>query len=338
MVRQKTNGRKEQSPSRILDTAYAFRHARVLLSSFELGIFTAIGDRPKDSIEVARILGTSGRATDRLMNALCGMKFLKKKGNKFWNTPLTSRYLVKDSPEYLGGLMHQVALWKTWSTLTEAVREGTSVIARGVVAQRENNWLESFIEAMHMRARKQAGPIVRLMDLSRVHRVLDVGGGSAAFSMAFVRARKGIKAVVFDLPQVVVLTRKYIEAEGLTNSIETVAGNYELHSLGSGFDVVFLSAIIHSNPVEVNRALFKKAYEALTPDGRLVVLDHIMSEDRTSPLAGALFSLNMLVGTQAGDTFTESEIRQWMTEAGFKDIRRKSTPFGTDLLIGKKKK
>jgi len=62
-----------------------------------------------------------------------------------------------------------------------------------------------------------------------------------------------------------------------------------------------------------------------------------MREDRTTPLAGAFFSLNMLVGTKAGDTYTESEIRQWMTEAGFKDIRRKSTPFGTDLMIGKKK-
>jgi 2-polyprenyl-3-methyl-5-hydroxy-6-metoxy-1,4-benzoquinol methylase len=337
MARHTTKSKKKQSPSRILDMVYAFRPARVLLTSFELGIFTAIGDSPKESREIAQTLGTSERATDRLMNVLCGMGFLKKKGSRFLNTPLTARYLVKDTPDYLAGLMHQVDLWKTWSTLTQAVREGSSVTVRGEIGDRGSGWLEAFIEAMHMRAQGQAGIVARLINLRGVRRVLDVGGGSGAFSMAFVRTKKGVQAVVFDLPQVTVLTRKFLEGEGLTNSIKTTDGNYETDSLGSGFDVVFLSAIIHSNSAEVNRLLFKKANDALTPEGRLVVLDHVMREDRTAPLAGAFFSLNMLVGTKAGDTYTESEIRQWMTEAGFKYIRRKSTPFGTDLMIGKKK-
>ena len=337
MARHTTKSKKEQSPSRILDTVYAFRSARVLLASFELGIFTAIGDSPKESREIAQTLRTSERATDRLMNALCGMGFLKKKGGRFLNTPLTARYLVKDRPDYLAGLMHQVALWKTWSTLTQAVREGSSVTVRGEIGDRGNEWLEAFIEAMHMRARGQAGIVARLINLRGVRKVLDVGGGSGAFSIAFVKTKKEIQAVVFDLPQVTILTRKFLESEGLMNNIATMDGNYETDSLGNGFDLVFLSAIIHSNSAETNQLLFKKANDALTPGGRLVVLDHVMREDRTAPLAGAFFSLNMLVGTKAGDTYTESEIQQWMTEAGFKDIRRKSTPFGTDLMIGKKK-
>jgi len=337
MARHTTKSKKEQSASRIFDTVYAFRSARVLLTSFELGIFTAIGDSPKKSGEIAGALGTSERATDRLMNALCGMGFLKKKGSMFLNTPLTARYLVKGKPDYLAGLMHQVALWKTWSTLTQAVREGSPVTTRGEIGDRGDEWLEAFIEAMHMRARGQADIVAGLINLRGVKKVLDVGGGSGAFAMAFVRARKDIHAVVFDLPQVTPLTRKFLEKEGLSNSIETVNGNYETDSLGSGFDIVFLSAIIHSNSVDVNRLLFKKANDALIPGGRLVVLDHVMNEDRTAPLAGAFFSLNMLVGTKAGDTYTESEIREWMTETGFKDIRRKRTPFGTELMIGKKK-
>ena len=337
MARHTTKSKKKQSPSRILDTISAFRPARVLLTSFELGIFTAIGDGPKESREIAQTLGTSERATDRLMNALCGMGFLKKRSGRFQNAPLTARYLVKDRPDYLAGLMHQVGLWERWSTLSQAVREGSPVTVHGEIGDQGSGWLEAFIEAMHMRARGQAGIVARSINLRGVKRVLDVGGGSGAFSMAFVRTKKGLQAVVFDLPQVTILTRRFLEAEGLTNSIETTNGNYETDSLGSGFDLVFLSAIIHSNSAEVNRLLFKKTYDALTPEGRLVVLDHVMREDRTTPLAGAFFSLNMLVGTKAGDTYTESEIRQWMTEAGFKDIRRKSTPFGTDLMIGKKK-
>ena len=109
MARCTTKDKKEQFPSRIFDTVYAFRSARVLLTWFELGIFSAIGDSPKNSKEIAQTLGTSERATDRLMNALCGMGFLKKKGGGFLNTPLTARYLVKDKPDYLAGLMHQVS-------------------------------------------------------------------------------------------------------------------------------------------------------------------------------------------------------------------------------------
>ena len=100
MAKYTTKSKKDQSPNRILDTIYSFRPARVLLTSFELGIFTAIGDSPKESREIAQTLGTSEHATDRLMNALCGMGLLKKKGGRFLNTPLAARYLVKDRPDY----------------------------------------------------------------------------------------------------------------------------------------------------------------------------------------------------------------------------------------------
>jgi SAM-dependent methyltransferase len=300
-------------------------------------MFTAIGDSSKTAAEVAVLIKTNERATDRLMDALCGMGLLRKKSGRFSNTPLSGRFLVEGKPDYMAGLMHSVHLWRTWSTLTDAVRAGTTVVQREVVNEQGVNWLNAFIAAMHMRAYKQAPALVKLLDLRGVRRVLDVGGGSGAYSMAFVRTKKGIHATVFDLPNVVPLAIRYIESEKLVERISTVAGDYEVDSLGSGFDLVFLSAIIHSDSVDINRQLVKKAYDALNPNGQLVIQDHIMDEDRTAPLAGALFSLNMLVGTQTGDTFTESEIRSWMDEAGFKNIRRKDNPVTTGLMMGRKR-
>jgi ubiquinone/menaquinone biosynthesis C-methylase UbiE len=199
------------------------------------------------------------------------------------------------------------------------------------------DWLEAFIAAMHMRATRQAPAIVKLINLKGVKRVLDVGGGSGVFSMAFVRARKGITAVIFDLPNVISLTKRYIDAENLGSLISVTGGDYTIDPLVNGFDLVFMSAIIHSNSPEINKQLFRKAFEALNPDGRLVVLDYIMNDDRTSPAAGAYFSINMLVGTRDGDTFTESEVCNWMEDAGFKKISKKKTLFGTGLLTGIKK-
>jgi SAM-dependent methyltransferase len=337
MSRPLQNKKRRLSPSSIHDTIYAFRTARVLLTAHELDLFTALDAGLKTSAEAARLLRTDERATDRLMNALCAMGYLAKKRGAFSNTPVAACFLVKGKPEYLAGLMHSASLWRTWSTLTDAVRAGTSVMVRGEVNERAEDWLEAFIAAMHARAFQQAPAVVKLLDLRGVRRVLDVGGGSGAFSMAFVRAKKDIHAVVFDLPNVIPLSRKYIDGEHLSDRIDAAVGDYTVDSLGSDFDLAFLSAVIHSNSAEVNKQLFRKVADALNSNGQIVIQDHIMSEDRTAPLAGALFALNMLVGTKAGDTYTESEVRAWMEEAGFKNIRRKGSPLGNSLMIGRKK-
>jgi 2-polyprenyl-3-methyl-5-hydroxy-6-metoxy-1,4-benzoquinol methylase len=323
------------SPDSIREIAHACQRSRVLLTAYELGVFTALGDASKSSAEVATKLKTDPRATDRLMNALCAIGLLEKKGDKFSNTPATARFLVQGKPEYMAGLMHTVHLWDTWSTLTPAVREGKSV-GRPPVNERGEKWLTAFIAAMHDRAKKQAPVVASLLDLSGVSRVLDVGGGSGAFAMAFVCAKAGISATVFDLPNVVSLTQTYIEQEGLADKVKTVAGDYMVDDLGSGFDLVFLSAIIHSNSVEENLKLIRKCAQALSPQGQVVVQDFIMDEDRTSPAHGALFALNMLVGTEAGDTYTEAEVRSWMEETGLSNFIRKDTHFGTALIMGRK--
>jgi precorrin-6B methylase 2 len=332
------HSRKRQaiSSTAILDTVYGFRQARVFLTAFELGVFTQLGASPKTATELSSVLGTNVRATDRLLDALCAMGFLTKNNDRFSNTPVTAHFLVKGKPDYMAGLMHSVGLWKTWSTLTDAVRAGTSVVAHGPANNGGSIWVEAFISAMHMRAYKTAPRIVKLLDLKGVRRVLDLGGGSGAYSIAFAHANNDIRVVLFDLPTVTPLTQTYVAASNVGDRIQIVDGDYTVDSLGHGFDLIFLSAIIHSNSVDINRMLFKKSLEALNPNGQLVIQDHIMNEDRTAPLAGALFSLNMLVGTKAGDTFTGFEIQAWMKEAGFKKILQKRNPTGPGVILGRK--
>jgi SAM-dependent methyltransferase len=317
-----------------MEMATAFQRSRTLLTAFELGLFTTLESEARTSEEVAVALGTEPRATDRLMNALTALELLEKRDGRFRNLPMAGKYLVKGRPDYLGGLGHTNHLWDTWSRLTPVVRMGRAE-GIGETSQREDEWLRPFIAAMHMRARQSAGQVVAMLDLDGVSRVLDVGGGSGAYAMAFVRARRGISAVVFDLPKVVPLTRMYTAQEGLAAEVSTVTGNYLEDSLGEGFDLVFMSAVIHSNAAKSNRLLFRKAAQALVPGGQLVVQDFLMSEDRSGPLQPALFALNMLVGTPEGDTYTEPEVRAWMVETGFHEVRRVDTPVGTNLMIGK---
>lgn len=316
------------------DAASAFQRSRAFLTAVELGLFASLGTSEKTSAAVAAELGTDARATDRLMNALASAGFILKKGGAFANGPDGKRFLVPQSPEYLGGLMHQVNLWESWSTLTEAVRRGTSVYEKA--ATRQADWSESFISAMHDRARRIAPGAVALVGIEGVQKMLDVGGGSGAYSASFVKAGPGIRATVFDLPEVLPITRRFLDLEGVLDRVDTAGGDYLEDPLPSGYDLVLLSAILHSLAPEECRLLIGKCASALNAGGRLVVQEFFMDEGRTGPPRAALFALNMLVGTEQGDTYTAGEVRAWMEAAGLSNVERRETGPDTAILVGRK--
>jgi hypothetical protein len=323
-------------PGELMEMVNAFRISKIILSAYELGIFTLLKDHSMTSLESADKMKMDRRSTDRFMNTLVSVGLLKKTDGQFSNTAFSQNYLAKGASAYLEGLSHQVHLWKTWSTLTDAIKAGTTVAVEKPIGERDEEWLTSFIAAMHTRAVPQSREIADILDLTNTKSILDVGGGSGAFAFEFISRNKDSKAVVFDLPAVVPLTKKYIQQAGLTSSVETLAGDYLIDDLGSGYDLIFVSAVIHINSPEENKLLVNKCSEALNSKGQLVILDHFMSEDRTQPLAGTIFALNMLVGTKHGDTYTESEVRSWMHDAGLKEIVRKDSKQGTSLMIGRK--
>ena len=321
------------TPAAIRELAMNFQSSRVLLTAVELRVFSLIGDGGLTSAEVAGRAASHPRATDRLLNALCAMRLLVKREDRFWNTPQSRRYLDDSSPDFAAGLGHTASMWHSWSGLTDAVREGKPAL-RAAINDRGDAWLKPFIAAMHYRAAQQAPEMADLIGLAGVKRVLDVGGGSGAFAAAFAAKEPGLVAVVFDLPNVVPLTRDYIAEAGLTGRVTTAVGDYLADPLPKGFDLVFLSAVIHSNSPEQNAALLASCAAALNPGGRVAVVDWVMEDDRVTPPGGAFFALNMLVATDQGDTFTEREIRGWMNEAGLAPGPRIDTGSGTSIVIG----
>jgi SAM-dependent methyltransferase len=270
------------------------------------------------------------------LNALVAIGLVKKQDDIFRNTDFTAEFLVKNSPAYLGGLGLSNQTWNTWSTLSEAVGKGTTIAMNAPINDRAEEWRDSFIRAMHFRAGQQAIEIASVLDLGTARRILDVGGGSGAFAFGMIRRNPAITATIFDLPNITPITSRYVQSSGLAGKVQVVNGDYLVDDLGNGFDLVFMSAIIHINSPDENRLLIRKGAEALNPGGQLVIVDHIMNEDRTEPAVGAFFALNMLVGTQRGDTYTEKEISCWMQDAGLIAISMKEMPSGIQLMTGKR--
>lgn len=320
------------TPEGIQELANLFRKSRALLSAFELDLFTALGQESLSAEELAAAVGADARGVDRLLNACAGLGLVRKDEDLFSNTPESLRYLSAKSPDYLSGLAHTNNVYASWNTLTEAVRKGGRVTPRPSGSEANTR---AFIEAMHRRARGDAGRLAVVLDLACARRVLDVGGGSGVYSMAMCRANPDLSAVVLDLPHVTPLTRAYVAAEGFEGRITTLDGDYLEADFGGGFDLVFLSAVVHINSAAENRQLVRKAAAALNPGGRVAVVDFVMDEHRAGPLFGALFALNMLVNTERGDTYTEAEIRSWMEAAGLSDFRRLPSGPHTSLVTGR---
>lgn len=332
------NGEMRYKLDSFKELVVAFQKSRIILTAYELGVFSVIGKDGANSKQIAAKIKADRRATERLMNALCAIGLLKKEGDEFFNTKFSEKYLIKDSPDYITGLMHMNDMWRRWSRLTEVVITG-SALDEVIDKKKERYWREAFIAAMHDRAKVIAYALVEMLDLSDVKKVLDLGGGSGDYAIAFAKAGKGIVATIFDLPDVIPLTKKYIAKEGMKkDKINFISGDYRVDDLGEGYDLIFLSQVIHSNSIRDNIKLMKKCKQALNIGGQIVVQDFIIDEDRTMPMHAALFSINMLVGTEAGDTYTEKEVIGWLKEAGFKNMRREDTNWGTTLIIAYKSK
>jgi SAM-dependent methyltransferase len=311
---------------------HVWRESRIVLTAIELDLFTAVGNGATVA-EVARGLKTDRRGTDLLLHALAALGLVEKHGETFSNSPLAARFLCAGSPDdRRGALLHTAALWHRWSGLTQCVRTGEPA-ARG---PRDEADTEAFIAAMHSNATQRAPALVAALDPSGVRRVLDVGGGSGGYAIALARAVPALRAEVLDLPDVLPLTTRYVAAAGLADRVTTKAGDLNTDDLGTGYDLVLISAICHMNSAAQNADLIRRAARALVPGGRVVVHDHVLEPDRTAPKAGALFAVNMLVNTPTGGNYTEEEYFGWMREAGLGDIAHLRLPGPTGLVVGRR--
>jgi predicted O-methyltransferase YrrM len=248
------------------------------------------------------------------------MELLVKKGGKYFCPPPLSAFLSKNTPESILAMVHHMAhVWQRWSKLTARVEENED--PGNVPESQEANQIPAFIDAMHVIAARLAPGIVAAVGAGKVRNLLDVGGASGTYTLAFLQAVPEMKATLFDRPEVVEMARKRLGEAGVLDRVALVGGDFYRDEFPPGHDLAFVSAIIHQNSPEQNLDLYQKGFRALVPGGRIVIRDHIMEPDRTQPRDGAIFAVNMLVGTSGGNTYTYEEVHSGLEQAGFTRIR-----------------
>ncbi len=319
-------------PDPILRLSRAFMEARVLLSAAELDLFTQVARRPGTAADLAQARRWQVRPLTVLLDALVAMALLEKHEGVYFCPPEIAGKLSADSPDsLLASVLHAADLWENWSGLTALVAGGKPG------APTRLDYVRAFIGAMHVTARHLAPRLVAAVNPAGARRLLDLGGASGTYTMAFLDAVPDLEATLFDLPDVIPLARERLEAAGYLDRVTLVPGDYLTNPLPGGHDLAWLSAVIHSNGPEENFALYRKVCGALVPGGRIIIRDHVMNPDRTGPRAGALFAINMLVATRAGGTYTFDEIADALRRAGFTDVRQLQTGDAMDALVEARK-
>ncbi|MGQ9573322.1 MAG: methyltransferase [Dehalococcoidia bacterium] len=323
----------------VLRTVGSWQPARVLMTANRLGIFAAIGEDALTAEEIAQRCQTHPRATALLLNACVALDFLRKEGDRYVNSAAALQSLIPGKPTYIGdGIKHDEWLYTVWTHLEEAVRTNRPVrhLAQppsGAETGRE------FSLAMHNRAMRTGALLAATLDLSGRRQLFDCGGGVGTYSIFLVQRYPGLRAIVFDLPETIELAKEVIAQFGLSGRITTRPGDYLVDDFGQGHDVVLLSAILHSMGPDSCRLLLEKAYRSLVSGGWVVVQEGLVDPDGTSPLRAVLFSLNMLVNTGEGQSYSGEEIIAFMKETGFTpmEVRSLPPPAQTSLVIGEKR-
>jgi hypothetical protein len=311
----------EWSPGRILQLSGSYWETCTLHAAVKIGLFTLLGDDSLDGEEIARRVKGDSRGVSMLLNALTVMGLLSRSGGQYANTHAARSFLSSDSRQYLGHMiMHHQHLVESWARLDQAVLSGEPIRDRPNLSPEE--FLESFLLGMHTLAMQLAPQVVEAVDLSDRRRLLDLGGGPGTYAIHFCLRNPALGATVFDLPTSQPVAEKTIGDFGLADRIDFRAGTYLEDELPGGYDVAWLSHILHGESPGACRSIIDKAVSALQPGGMILVHEFILDDQTGGPLFPALFSLNMLLGTAGGQAYSEGELREMMSGAGIREIRR----------------
>lgn len=294
---------------------WVFGGIRVLQVATLLNIFDFLKEwrSEEEIIRKFKISKEKEEAFINFLQACSALNLLVNENRKYRNSMLANKYLFSGSKSYLGHwIMHSYDLWAEWSMLEKWI---------GVNVKRKESWLEKLVLGLYeITINSEAKELARKINLKKKRHLLDVGGGAGSFSIAFCRRYKELRATIFDQPESIKLAREMARKNRLEDRISFIEGDWDKHGFGSGYDVVFMSNVLHGKESKAEMKL-RKAYNALEDNGMLIVRDFLLKESSKTKLNKKAALFNLMVGA-----YTFEELKNEIEKAGFKSVRKMKLP------------
>jgi predicted O-methyltransferase YrrM len=326
--------KQEWNPGLLLKLSGSYWQTCALHTAVKLNLFTAIGQETMAAKEVAAKAGLHEGALARLLDALTAMQLLVKENDYYKNTPSAIKFLSADSKSYIGHMIkHHHHLMDSWAHMTESMKTGRPNRGRASFSDEER---ESFLMGMFVMGMHTAPTLAREIDLAGRKSLIDIGGGPGTFAIHFCLKNPQLKARVYDLPTTRPFAEKTIENFNLSDRIKFMDGDYVDKTIEGVYDVAWLSHILHGEGPDTCLEILRKAVAVLEPGGLVCIHEFILQDTMDGPLFPTLFSINMLLGTESGQSYSQAQLTGMLEEVGVKNIKRLPYvgPTESGILLG----
>jgi SAM-dependent methyltransferase len=324
------------APRPLLETQMAYTLARLIMVGTKVGIFDALAAGPATAAEVAERCGTNPTGTDKLVFALAGAGYLSAKDGTYQLTPVSRKWLLRDSPNSLADkLLLQFLEWDWMERSEDYVRTGEPLELHSMTDK--GDW-DLYQRGMRAMANAVSAEALKRMPVPKDPRdMLDIGGSHGYYSVGLCRKHAGLRAVILHLPEAVEQAAPLLAAEGMGDRVVHRAGNALTDDLGTdAYDIVLTAQVVHHFSEEQNRELSRRVARALRPGGVFAVLDEFRpGSPSEAGQVGALLEFYFALTSQSG-TWAVEEIADWQRQAGLsprRPIRFRTAP-GVGIQAG----
>ncbi|MDF0599459.1 methyltransferase [Psychromarinibacter sp. C21-152] len=306
----------------ISDIAFGFMGSKALFAALEFGLFDHLAEGALTADALGAKAGLHAERCRTLLTALAGLGLVSVEDGRFANSPAAAAFLVTGQKyDFSDYLQLQVGrqMYKLMDQLVPALKDELPEEATGSYADWFSDPAEArlYSDSQHAGSLGPARALTRRLDLSGARRMLDVGGGTGAFSITFCQAFPELTATIVDFPNVVAVGREKVAEAGLADRIAYVEADATGFDWPGEQDVVLMSYLLSGVPAEMHAPMFKAAFDALSPGGRILVHDFIVAGDRSGPHLTALWQLQHTAFTPHAASLDADTLATALTETGF---------------------
>ncbi len=307
------------SPDKFFETMHAYQRTAALKAAIELDLFTAVGEGLKTVSELAKRVSASERGMRALCDYMAILGFLTKVEGRYGLTADSAVFLDKKSPAYVGSATRFLAsplVTDGFRDLASVVRSGRPLSDAPLTTDGHPAWVD-FARSMAPVLRMVAQETEKLVRTEAPIKVLDVAAGHGMFGITVAQHNPKARIVALDWPSVLTVAKENAQRSGVSDRYTLLLGNAFEVPLGTGLDVVLVPNFLHHWDRTTIQTFLRKVHAALSPAGRIVVVEFAPNDDRISPPVAAAFVMNLLANTPAGDAYTVSEYREMLLHSGF---------------------
>lgn len=303
----------------ISSIAYGFIASKTLFAALNVDLFSRLSPHAKTLGELAGEIEIPPHRLLTLLTACVSLGLLSLDQGRYANAPAAEAYLVRHARAYFGEYFRFQIDRQIYPLLLDLDQALQGRAARSIYQQiSDPEEADYFTKAQHAGSLGPAAVLLKVVDLSPAKRLLDVAGGSGAFTITLCRRHPQLRATILDFPPVIEVARRFVREAGLQDRVDYVSGDAVTQQWPGQQDVVLMSYLLSGVAGSMIDRFFTQAFHALEPGGLLLIHDFMLDDDRTGPRSTALWFMTFLFDPEA-ISFTTSELLARAEGAGFVD-------------------